>query len=201
MAIQLGKRCPKLLKMVNNKPHATDQNYEPTVKKEMTEAEVNQSPRSSISDGNFSSNNNKPHATDQDHEPTVKKEMTEAEVNQSPRSSISDGNFSSNKGEMPPPKFHGCVADTPISPLKFGDSGVPFDTWDTCSQRKRKRNKNTYSAIKNDAPLRTAERKTTSGSDNIHGSDHRQGNRRKTSPSLSTQGTSVETCLCWLFAK
>jgi len=57
--VQLGRHCPKLLKMVNNRPHATDKDHEPDAKKEdckeMTEAEVNQSPRSSISDGKFSS--------------------------------------------------------------------------------------------------------------------------------------------------
>ena len=169
MVVQLRRNCPKLLKMVNGQRHATDQHHEPAVKKEEC------------------------------------KEMTEVEVNQSPRSSISDGNFSSKEGEMSPhvgslSKFPGCAVDTPISPLKLGsaprDFRVPYGSWDTDSQRKRKRNRNTYSAIKNDSPLRAAEKKTTGGSDVLHGSDHRQGSKRKKSSSLSTQGRSTGTCLC-----
>lgn len=59
MGIQLGRNCPGLLKTVNGQSRATNQNRWPDVKKEeckeMTEDEVNQSPRSSVSDGNFSS--------------------------------------------------------------------------------------------------------------------------------------------------
>ena len=148
------------------------------------------------------------HATVRDREPAVKKEeckeITEAEVNQSPRSSISDGSFSSKKDEMPSGVGTGCDAHPPTSSMKLGsspkNSRTTYDDWDTPSQGKRKRNTNTYSAIKHDAPLGAAVKKLTSGSDNIR-SDHQQGNKRKKSPSLFTQGRSVETCLYWLFAK
>ena len=164
---QLGRRCPPLLKTVKGRPHATNRHHEPDVKREEY------------------------------------KETTEAEVNQSPRSSISDGKFSTEDKMSPDArslsKLAGYAADTSTSPLKHGSATREFDPWETGSQRKRDRN--TYRAGNNYAPSRAAKRKPTGRSDNTHGADHRQGNKRKRSPSNSTQGTSFSTCLCRHFSK
>jgi len=158
MGIQLGRRCPRLLSQVNGRPHAGDQDHEPEVVEE-------------------------------------RKMMMEAEVNQSPQSSICDGSDSGKEDEMSPDterqsKLPIYAADIPPSSLSIGstpkDSEAVFDSWETPSRRRH--SKNLYSAKTNDAS-RLAQRKTAGGGgDNIHAPDRQQGNKRKRSPSISTQG-------------